>query len=93
MDEVGPILIFVFLGAGLLLVVAWICTTNSSVKPPRAYGYHVDLADLARQAGDIQREQEELNKALESLNGNEKFKQFRARIEARMKQPENNQPS
>lgn len=93
MDEVGPILIFAFLGAGLLLVVAWLCTANPPVKPPRAYGYHVDLADLARQAGDIQREQEELNKALESLNGNEKFKQFRARIEARMKQPENNQPS
>lgn len=93
MDEVGPILIFVFLGAGLLLVVAWLCTANPPVKPPRAYGYHVDLADLARQAGDIPREQEELNKALESLNGDVKFKQFRARIEARMKQPENNQPS
>lgn len=91
MDEVGPILIFVFLGAGLLLVVAWICTTNSSAKPPRAYGYHVDLADLARQAGDIQREQEELNKALESLDGNEKFKQFRARIEARIKQRDNHE--
>ena len=91
MGEVGPILIFVFLGAGLLLVVAWICTANSSVKHPRAYGYHVDLADLARQAGDIQREQEELNKALESLDGNEKFKQFRARIEARIKQRDNHE--
>ena len=88
MGEVGPILIFVFLGAGLLLVVAWICTANSSVKPPRAYGYH---GDLARQAGDIQREQEELNKALESLDGNEKFKQFRARIEARIKQRDNHE--
>ena len=93
MSDVGPILIMVFLFAGVLLIVAVICTAGSSVKPPRAYGYHVDLADLARQAGDIQREREELNKALESLNGNEKFKQFRARIEARMKQPEKNQPS
>ena len=67
MGDVGPILIMVFLFAGVLLIVAVICTAGSSVKPPRAYGYHVDLADLARQAGDIPREQEELNKALESL--------------------------
>ena len=57
MSDVGPILIMVFLFAGVLLIVAVICTAGSSVKPPRAYGYHVDLADLARQAGDIPREQ------------------------------------
>lgn len=47
MSDVGPILIMVFLFAGVLLIVAVICTAGSSVKPPRAYGYHVDLADLA----------------------------------------------
>lgn len=91
MGDTGQILIAVFFFAGILLVVAWLCTANPPVKPPRAYGYHVDLADLARQAGDIQREQEELNKALESLDGNEKFKQFRARIEARIKQRDNHE--